>query len=178
MATPDYPSRVTTPIILRPARPVDLEPVVAIYNATIPGRQATADTAPVTVASRREWFDAHTPDRRPLWVAEDDRATVVGWLSLSDFYGRPAYGSTAEVSVYVADRVRGTGLGGRLLDHALVTAPDLGLDTLLGFIFAHNLASLGLFGSRRFERWGLLPDVAVLDGVTRSLAILGRRLSG
>jgi len=47
---------------------------------------------------------------------------------------------------------------------------------LLGFVFAHNTPSLALFGRFGFERWGLLPRVAVLDGVERDVAILGLRL--
>ena len=32
----------------------DLPEIVAIYNSTIPGRMVTADTEPVTVASKME----------------------------------------------------------------------------------------------------------------------------
>jgi L-amino acid N-acyltransferase YncA len=32
---------------------------------------------------------------------------------------------------------------------------------------------LGLFGQLGFERWGLLPRVALLDGVQRDLTIMG-----
>jgi hypothetical protein len=55
-------------------------------------------------------------------------------------------------------------------------APALGVSTLLGFIFAHNTPSLRLVEKHGFTRWGCLPRVAVLDGVERDLAILGRRV--
>jgi L-amino acid N-acyltransferase YncA len=32
----------------------------------------TADTEPVSVESRIEWFHKHTPEKRPLWVIEDE----------------------------------------------------------------------------------------------------------
>ncbi len=41
---------------LRPATEADLPAIVAIYNATIPGRMVTADTEPVSVDSRQPWF--------------------------------------------------------------------------------------------------------------------------
>jgi phosphinothricin acetyltransferase len=44
---------------------------------------------------------------------------------------------------------------------------------MVGLIFAHNEPSLGLFGQLGFERWGLLPRVALLDGVQRDLTIMG-----
>jgi phosphinothricin acetyltransferase len=158
---------------IRDARPGDLAAVVAIYNATIPTRLATADLDPVPVTGREAWFDAHDPGRRPLWVAEADGA-VVGWLSLEDFHERPAYGATAEVSVYVAEAARGRGVGRALLGHLLERAPGLGVERLVALVFAHNAPSLGLFASVGFERWGELPGVAVLDGVRRSVAIVGR----
>ena len=57
---------------LRDATTTDLPAIVGIYNATIPGRMATADTEPITVASRLAWFEAHNPATRPLWVLVDE----------------------------------------------------------------------------------------------------------
>ena len=154
----------------------DLPGIVAIYNSTVPSRLVTADLEPVTVESRLAWFHAHGPRARPLWVVEEN-GTVLAWLSFSDFYGRPAYLRSAEVSIYLAESARGKGLGKQLLQAALERAPALGIDTVLGFIFGHNEPSLRLFRGFEFQTWGTLPRVAVLDGVERDLVILGRRLS-
>jgi phosphinothricin acetyltransferase len=162
-------------LTVRDAREADLPRIVAIYNEAIPGRQATADTEPVSVDDRLEWFRAHAPARRPLWVAERD-GVLVGWLSFQDFYGRPAYGATAELSVYVSGAARRGGVGRHLLARAIARAPGLGLATLLGFVFAHNAPSVGLFERHGFARWAHLPRVARLDGVERDLLILGRRV--
>jgi len=153
----------------------DLEQIVAIYNSTVPGRMVTADTEPVSVASRQAWFDAHPPGSRPLWVCEKDQR-IAAWLSFSSFYGRPAYSGTAELAVYVQEDFRRAGLGRYLLDRAIQHAPSIGVETLLGFIFGHNDPSLRLFESFGFERWGNLPRVALLDGIERDLIILGRRV--
>jgi len=101
---------------------------------------------------------------------------MAGWVSYSDFYGRPAYGATAEVSIYLHESRRGHGLGRFLLEQAIAHAPKVGVTTLLGFIFGHNAPSLALFDRYGFTRWGELPRVAVLDGIERDLVILGRRL--
>lgn len=153
----------------------DLDRIVEIYNATIPSRRVTADTEPVSVESRVDWFEHHNPDRRPLWVAEFE-GRIAGWLSFSSFYGRPAYDRTAELSIYVDEPYRKLALGSYLLAQAIDRAPSLHLDTLLGFIFGHNQPSLGLFEKFGFERWGELPRVALLDGVERDLVIVGRRV--
>ncbi len=165
----------------RIARPDDLPAIVAIYNSTVASREVTADTEPVTVASREAWFAEHDPQRRPLWVihAADDSAAapqILGWLSYSNFYGRPAYAGTAELSIYLAEAWRGRGLGRYCLQQAIDFAPTIGVHTLLGFIFGHNQPSLGLFARFGFATWATLPRVATLDGVERDLIILGKRV--
>ena len=164
-------------MIIRDAANGDLQAIVEIYNDTIPTRLATADLEPVTAAERAGWLARHSPRRHPLWVAEMD-GEVAGWLGFEPFYGRPAYRHTAEVSVYVARSRRRRGVGASLLEHALRRGPELGLRTLLGFIFAHNEPSIALFAGFGFERWGQLPSVAELDGLERDLLILGRRVTG
>jgi L-amino acid N-acyltransferase YncA len=153
----------------------DLPRIVEIYNATIASRQVTADLEPVSVASRMSWFQAHRPESRPLWVAEQE-GQVIAWLSVSDFYGRPAYLKTAEISLYVDESVRRCGWGRYLLSEAIAHAPALQIDHLLAFIFGHNEPSLALFRTFGFDPWGFLPGVATLDQVERDLVILGLML--
>ena|ERR1039458_3864535 len=161
---------------VRDAEAADLPAIVDIYNATIASRMVTADTEPVSVESRRAWFEQHSPARRPLWaVLEGGR--VIGWLSYSSFYGRPAYDRTCEISIYLAPEYQRCGLGSDLLRRAIEHAPAIGVSTLLGFIFAHNTPSLRLVEKHGFARWGYLPRVAILDGVERDLAIVGRRVA-
>jgi len=162
-------------MVIRDAVDTDLPAIVQIYNAAIPSRMATADIAPVTVADRLTWFRAHTPTRYPLWVMES-KAVVVGWLGFQCFYGRPAYGATAEISLYIAPTHHQQGIGKQLLRQAIQQSPALGLTILLGFIFSHNLPSLRLFEGFAFQRWGYLPGVAKLEGIERDLVILGRRV--
>jgi L-amino acid N-acyltransferase YncA len=159
----------------RLATQADLAAIVAIYNSTVASRLVTADTEPVSVASRQAWFDEHAPARRPLWVVEQG-GSVIAWLSYSNFYGRPAYAGTAELSIYLHQAHRGQGLGRYLLTEAIAFAPHIGVHTLLGFIFGHNLPSLALFERFGFARWAHLPGVATLDGVERDLVILGKRV--
>ncbi|HEU4845589.1 MAG TPA: GNAT family N-acetyltransferase [Burkholderiaceae bacterium] len=159
----------------------DLPAIVAIYNSTVASREVTADTEPVSVESRLQWFEEHAPERRPLWVieaADDDSASpaMLGWISYSNFYGRPAYAGTAEVSIYIDEAWRGQGVGRYALEQAIAFAPRIKVHTLLGFIFGHNAPSLGLFRKYGFDTWANLPRVATLDGVERDLIILGKRV--
>ena len=155
----------------------DLDTIVKIYNSTISSRMVTADTEPVTTESRMKWFDDHSSDKRPLWVIENEAQETVGWISFQSFYGRPAYGATVEVSIYLDENQRGKGMGKQVLQYAIDQCPGMGIKTILGYIFAHNEASLKLFRHFGFEDWATLPDIAVLDGEEKSLKILGKRIA-
>ena len=154
----------------------DLPAIVAIYNSTIPSRQVTADIEPVTVASRLDWFNEHSADKRPVWVVEEN-GQIVGWLSYSNFHARVAYAHTAEISIYLRQDARGKGLGAYFLAKAIAFAPTLNIHTLVGLIFGHNEPSLKLFERFGFERWANMPRVAILDGVERDLVIVGKRVA-
>lgn len=163
-------------LTFRHATEQDLPTIVAIYNSVIPGRMVTADTEPVSVESRRAWYTNHNPQKRPLYIISDGD-TIIGWVSLESFYGRPAYNHTAEVSIYLDEAARGKGYGKEILKTIIDQAPAFGVKSLLGYIFAHNEPSLKLFKSFGFEQWALFPNVAVLDGVERSLIIVGKRVA-
>ncbi|MEB3213208.1 MAG: GNAT family N-acetyltransferase [Leptolyngbyaceae bacterium] len=160
---------------LRYASIQDLPVIVEIYNSTITSRNITADIEPITVESRHAWFEAHSPETYPIWVAERE-GQVLGWLSFQPFYGRPAYRSTAEFSIYVSPFCRRQGIGQKLLQEAIARCPDLNFTTLLGFVFAQNQPSLELLKRFGFQEWGFLPSVAKFDVGSCDLVILGRKI--
>jgi phosphinothricin acetyltransferase len=164
-----------TPTI-RLATEADLPAIVQIYNEAIPGRMATADTAPVMVEERLEWFRQHDPSVHPIFVCEE-AGRIIGWTSLSAFYGRPAYQKTVEVSTYVTTRRHRAGVGTALREHVLSACDRYGIKTVLSFVFAHNVPSIRLNEKFGFAKWGHLPRVAELDGIERDLVIMGKRLA-
>ena len=163
-------------LTFRDAHINDLDKIVEIYNTTIAGRMVTADVEPIKTSDRTRWFNEHSPDKRPLWMVENDANETIGWVSFQSFYGRPAYDATAEISIYLDPEKRGKGYGKRILQHAMSQAHNYGITTILGFIFAHNTPSIELFAKLGFEEWANLKNIAVLDGVERSLIIMGKRI--
>lgn len=161
----------------RDATPDDLPVIVEIYNSTIESRMVTADTEAVTVDSKQKWFEEHSASHRPLWIIEDEQGAMIGWASFQSFYGRPAYDTTVEISIYLSPSKRGMGYGKSILKYCIDQAPAFGIKTLLGFIFAHNEPSLKLFEMLGFEEWANLPNIALLDNNERSLKILGKRVA-
>lgn len=165
----------TAAITIRDAIEADLPVIVEVYNAAIASRVSTAQLEPVTVAMRREWFHGHSPAHYPIWVAEVN-GTVAGWLSFREFLPRCAYRGTVEISLYVGEGFRRRGVAREMLQEAIARAPQLEMHSLLGLIFGHNEASIALFRTAGFERWGFLPGIARVDKIARDLMIFGRRV--
>jgi len=153
----------------------DLPAIVDTYNATVAGRLVTADLEPVSIESKKDWFNNHNPETRPLYIIEIDN-TYAGWMSFNSFYGRPAYHKTAELSIYLESKMQGKGLGNYCLKYAIEKCPSLQITSLLGFIFGHNEPSLKLFYKHGFEKWAHLPEIADMEGVLRDLIIVGKKV--
>jgi L-amino acid N-acyltransferase YncA len=153
----------------------DLTKIVGTYNASIPGRLATADLEKVTVESKQKWFDDHNLVDRPLLIILFDEQ-YAGWMSFSSFYGRPAYQATVEVSIYLEPLFHKKGIGKTALQFAEIEAKKRRISTLLGFIFGHNEASIHLFQKAGYHKWAHLPEIANMEGVLRDLIILGKKV--
>ena len=162
-------------MIIRDALEEDLPAIVEIYNAATATRRSTALLAPVSVEERLSWFHRHSPDQFPLWVAEVE-SQVAGWLSFHEFIRRPAYHGTAEISVYVHEKFRRRRIGRELVEKAIADSPRLNLRALVGYVLGHNEASLALFESAGFARWGCLPRIAKFETSERDLVIVGRNV--
>ena len=161
---------------IRDAVEADLPAIVEIYNQSIPGGTSTADTAPVTVIDRIEWFRKFDTKKRPIWVAEIE-GEIVAWIGLTSFYaGRPAYDATAEVSTYIATAFQKRGIGTLLKQRMIAACPALGVTTLLSFHFDHNDTTRRMNDKLGFVSMGHLPKIAVVHGIPRGLVIAARRI--
>ena len=158
-------------ITIRDANEDDLPAIVDIYNQSIPSGRATADTRPISVADRVEWFRKFDPARRPIWVAEDS-GHVVGCVYLSWFYhARPAYDKTAEISTYIATQYQRKGLGTLLKQKMIEACPRLGVENVISMYFDHNEATERLNKRLGFQVVGHLPEIADVFGEKRGLTI-------
>ena len=167
----------------------DLPAILAIYNQSIAGKQATANLTPVSCEERRDWFEEHVNSAtRPIYIvrAVEEAETVggggkgqtvspiVAWGSFSDLYARPAYHISTEISIYLHQDYHGQGLGSLLTRWMLTQAPRLGIHNVVALIFAHNQPSLGLFRKLGFEQWGYMPKVCDMQGFIADVVMLGK----
>ncbi|WP_392551191.1 N-acetyltransferase family protein [Orbus wheelerorum] len=169
-------NNIADEIIFADAQLTDLPFIVEVYNQTIASRMVTADTSPITVNDRLEWFNAHNAQTRPLWLIKYNNQPC-GWISLSTFYGRPAYAKTVELSLYIHQAFRGKKIGQQAVMAVEQFARKNKIETILSFIFAHNQPSISLFEKLGYSKYGHLPNIAELDDIKRDLVILGKAIT-
>jgi phosphinothricin acetyltransferase len=102
---------------------------------------------------------------------------IVGWTALSRISRRTVYAGVAEVSVYVAARVRGQGVGMALPFGHREGVRARGDLTLQGGVFPENTASLALLRKAGFRVVGTRKRIGRMDGRWRDVMLLERRSS-
>jgi L-amino acid N-acyltransferase YncA len=160
---------ITVVISIRTLLPSDWPAVRVIYLEGIATGNATFETE---APEWERWDAAHRADCR--FVACDGEA-VVGFAALSSVSARKVYAGVAEVSVYVAGRARGAGVGRALLRELVRASEAAGIWTLQAGIFPENHASLRLHQSCGFRILGTRERIGCLAGRWRDVALLERR---
>jgi phosphinothricin acetyltransferase len=147
----------------------DWESVRAIYLDGIATGQATFETEAPTWTT---WNNAHLPAPRLVAISSE---RIAGWAALSAVSGRPVYRGVAEVSVYVAQQMRGTGIGRLLLEALVRESENAGIWTLQAGIFPENAASISIHNSCGFREVGRRESIAKMAGVWRDTLLFERR---
>ena len=150
-------------------RDEDWRAVQAIYREGVATGDATFETG---TPEWEEWNRSHWRDCR-LVAREGDQ--VVGWAALSPVSSRCIYSGVAEVSVYVAARARGRGVGKVLLQALVEESERAGVWTLQGGIFPENVASLALHKACGFREVGYRERIGQMKGVWRDTVLVERR---
>jgi L-amino acid N-acyltransferase YncA len=144
-------------VLIRPATPADAAATADIYNAEVIGSTVTFDLVTRSVEEQAEWLGARSGALEVV-VAEVD-GEIAGFASLSPFRDRPAYRTTVEDSIYVAERHRGAGVGRALLSEIVDVAARRGFHSVIARIVGGHDASIRLHRSVGFEHVGVEREV-------------------
>ena len=85
------------------------------------------------------------------------------------------YAGVAEVSVYVAGRARGRGIGWLLLSELAAASERNGIWTLQAGIFPENQASIALHQRAGLRIVGVRERLGAMDGRWRDVVLMERR---
>jgi L-amino acid N-acyltransferase YncA len=154
--------------MIRELRPDDWPAVRAIYQEGIRGGDATFETE---APSWELWTAAHPEPR----LVADREGSVVGWAAVSPASSRRCYRGVGEVSVYVAESARGSGVGRALLERLVECSEQAGYWTLTAGMFPENEASIRLHKACGFREVGVRERLGESGGVWRDVLLLERR---
>ena len=143
--------------------------VARVYEEGIATRNATFETE---VPTWEAWDSSHLPGHRFVAVREGE---VVGWVAVGPVSGRCVYAGVVENSVYVAESVRGQGVGRSLLEALIASTDAAGIWTIQAGMFPENEGSIRLHRSVGFTTVGTYERLGKLDGVWRDVLMLERR---
>lgn len=153
----------------------DFPEIVNIYNEAVSFGGANADTEPVEVESKRNWFDMHVSPYF-IMVCEVERK-IVAWCSISPYRpGRKALTKTGEISYYVLKEFQGQGIGKKIIQETINHAKEEGFNNIFAIMLDINTKSKKVLESLNFEIWGHLPDIVEFDNYTCGQYYIGKKI--
>jgi L-amino acid N-acyltransferase YncA len=119
-----------------------------------------------------EWDHEHVKNCRLVAL---ENGKVLGWAALTATSDRCVFAGVAEVSIYIAENVRGKGIGKKLLAELIKQSEQNNFWTLEARIFAENTASIHIHQQNGFRIVGRRERIGKLNGVWRDTVLLERR---
>jgi L-amino acid N-acyltransferase YncA len=144
---------------VRPAGSADLEAMLAIYEPEVRHGTATFEIEPPDVQEFGRRLQ-RLEQRGLPWLVAEGSAGIVAYAYAGPYHQRPAYGLTAEDSVYVASAMRGQGVGRSLLKAVVAAATTCGMRQMVALIGdSANIGSIRIHAACGFARVGTLRRV-------------------
>ena len=161
-------------LVVRLAGLDDAEAIRRIYNHEVEHTTHTFDLVPRSLEDQRAWLREREGALGVL-VAETG-GRVVGFASLSEYRPRAAYRTSVESSVYVAEGLRGRGVGRRLMEDLVKVARERGFHTMLARIAGGHSASIQLHEAVGFAVVGTEREVGRKFGGWLDVVLMQRML--
>jgi L-amino acid N-acyltransferase YncA len=153
----------------------DAAAVAAIYRTAVEGSHISFEEQAPTQSEMAERMRSVLA-RTPWLVAEVDR-DVIGYAYASPHRDRAAYRWSVDISVYVAERHRGEGIGRALYDALLAYLSRQGFVNVFAGIALPNAGSIALHESIGMRLIGIYERVGFKLGRWHDVAWYGLRLA-
>jgi L-amino acid N-acyltransferase YncA len=149
-------------VTIRAALHDDLESIRLIYNEGVEDRTSTLETDVKSPDDIGRWWSEHQPPHSVLVATISEH--VVGWASLNRFSHRCAHSAIADLSVYVARRHRGTGVGSALLRELVQQAKQKRFHKIVLHALDSNENGKRLYRKAGFVHVGVFKEHGRLNG--------------
>ncbi|MFV3307984.1 arsinothricin resistance N-acetyltransferase ArsN1 family B [Pseudomonas sp. NY15181] len=144
-------------IEVREARPEDAAAIQSIYAPLVTGTAISFEEVPPTIEEMRQRI-VTTLQTYPYLIAERD-GRLVGYAYASQHRARAAYRWAVDVTVYIADGERRSGVGLSLYGELLPILAKQGFNAAYAGIALPNAGSVGLHERLGFQHIGTFPQV-------------------
>lgn len=150
------------PLNIRSATARDAPAIQAIYAPIVRGTAISFEDVPPTAEEMAQRITI-VSEAYPYLAAERD-GTVVGYAYGSVHRARPAYRHSVEVTVYVRESARGTGVGRALYRALLPALAEGGFHMAFAGIALPNPGSIALHEAVGFEQIGVFREIGFKFG--------------
>ena len=149
-------------VVVRPASRQDAAAIASIYEPIVRDSAISLEERPPTSSEIVARID-HVLAGYPYFVAELSGA-VIAYAYAGPYKARSAYRLSAETTLYVAEGVRGAGIGRRLYRILLQALIERGLRNALAAITLPNEASIKLHEALGFRPVGVFAHIGYKFG--------------
>ncbi len=161
--------------MIRDATGGDLDAINDIYNWTIVDNHVSFDTTAFDGPQRQLWWESREPEL-PCLVAEE-AGRVVGVSYAGWYRPKPAYRSSAETTIVLAESAWGRGVGTVLLSALCDRLSETGFHRAIAIIALPNEGSIALHHKLGYRSVGVLTEVGTKLGSLWDTEILEKPLA-
>ncbi|MDT8327136.1 MAG: N-acetyltransferase family protein [Roseovarius sp.] len=159
-------------MIIRQARPGDIEAILAIWNPLIRDTSVTFTTCEKT----SEALVAEIAARGAAFMVAEEAGAILGFASFGAFRPGPGYAHTAEHTVILDVAARGRGVGRALMARLEEVARGQGIHALVAGVSGENEGAIAFHAAIGFRQVAHLPEVGRKFGRWVDLVLLQKLL--
>ncbi|MBN9294879.1 MAG: N-acetyltransferase [Flavobacteriia bacterium] len=155
---------------IRPITKDNFSEVVEIYKQGLATNIATFQN---DLPQWEDWNKGHLDFCR-ISIYENNK--MLGWTALTPVSSRCVYAGVAEVSVYIAQKERGKGIGKILLNELIKQSEANGIWMLQSGIFSENQSSIKLHEKCGFRMVGYREKIGKKNGIWKDNILMEYRI--
>lgn len=162
-------------MIIRRAERTDVPAMREIFNEVLRNSNSIYREEEVTLEERYAWFDEKIEHGFPIFGAyEGDQ--LVGYAGYGTWRAAQGYRKSVELTIYVDAKLRGSGIGSKLMQVIIDQATAEGFHVMIGAIDAANHESIEFHKRFGFVEVARMPEVAIKNNQWLTLVFMQKLL--